>query len=190
MSRISFGIRGAQIASLLRGAVAIAWFGIQTYLASVVFRVMLVAMMPSLGALDKDSVLGLSTLGWIAFVILWIVQLVIVSYGMEMIRKYEAFAGPVILVTMAAVAIWIFVQAGGAIAWSSDDALAGPEMWLTIFAGGALWGIPINMLVFGVIVVVMAGGQFRINGTIIQSPSDIVQTIPTQPSLSWPASLC
>ncbi|BAS16090.1 probable allantoin permease [Arthrobacter sp. Hiyo8] len=46
MSRISFGIRGAQLASLVRGAVAIAWFGIQTYLASVVLRVMLVAMFP------------------------------------------------------------------------------------------------------------------------------------------------
>ncbi|MEE2522903.1 NCS1 family nucleobase:cation symporter-1 [Pseudarthrobacter sp. J75] len=208
MSRISFGIRGAQIASLLRGAVAIAWFGIQTYLASVVFRVMLIAMVPSLASLDANSILGLSSLGWIAFGILWIVQLVIVSFGMEMIRKYEAFAGPVILVTMAAVAIWIFTEAGGAIAWSSDNALEGPDMWLTIFAGGALWvsiygtfvlnfcdftrsavskkavvrgnfwGIPINMLVFGAIVVVMAGGQFKINGTIIESPSDIVQTIP------------
>src|SRR6185312_5320728 len=47
MSRISFGIRGAQLASLLRGAVAVAWFGIQTFLASVVLRVMLVAMIPS-----------------------------------------------------------------------------------------------------------------------------------------------
>jgi NCS1 family nucleobase:cation symporter-1 len=208
MSRISFGIRGAQIASLLRGAVAVAWFGIQTYLASVVFRVMLVAMFPGLHDLDQDSILGLSTLGWMAFVALWVVQLVIVSFGMEMIRKYEAFAGPVILATMAAMAIWIFVEAGGSIAWSSNKALEGPEMWLTIFAGGALWvsiygtfvlnfcdftrsavskkavvrgnfwGIPINMLVFGAIVVVMAGGQFKINGTIIKSPSDIVQTIP------------
>jgi nucleobase:cation symporter-1, NCS1 family len=208
MSRISFGIKGAQIASLLRGAVAVAWFGIQTYLASVVFRVMLVAMFPALGDLDQDSILGLSTLGWLAFVTLWVVQLVIVSFGMEMIRKYEAFAGPVILATMAAMAVWIFVEAGGSIAWSSNKALEGPEMWLTIFAGGALWvsiygtfvlnfcdftrsavskkavvrgnfwGIPINMLVFGAIVVVMAGGQFKINGTIIKSPSDIVQTIP------------
>ncbi|SCB72034.1 nucleobase:cation symporter-1, NCS1 family [Pseudarthrobacter enclensis] len=208
MSRISFGIRGAQIASLLRGAVAVAWFGIQTYLASVVFRVMLVAMFPGLADLDKDSILGLSTLGWAAFLILWVVQLVIVSFGMEMIRKYEAFAGPVILATMAAMAIWILVEAGGSIAWSSNNALEGMDMWRTIFAGGALWvsiygtfvlnfcdftrsavsknavvrgnfwGIPINMLLFGAIVVVMAGGQFKINGTIIQSPSDIVQTIP------------
>jgi NCS1 family nucleobase:cation symporter-1 len=43
---------------------------------------------------------------------------------------------------------------------------------------GNFWGIPINMLLFGAIVVVMAGGQFKINGTVIPSPSDIVQTIP------------
>ncbi|BCW37623.1 permease [Arthrobacter sp. StoSoilA2] len=208
MSRISFGIRGAQIASLVRGAVAVAWFGIQTYLASVVLRVMLVAMAPGLKDLDSNSILGLSTLGWLSFVALWIVQLVIVSFGMEMIRKYEAFAGPIILVTMAAIAVWVFIEAGGAIQWSGIKGLEGADMWLTIFAGGALWvsiygtfvlnfcdftrssvsrksivkgnfwGIPINMLVFGAIVVVMAGGQYKINGTVIESPSDIVQSIP------------
>ncbi|MEW1823370.1 NCS1 family nucleobase:cation symporter-1 [Arthrobacter sp. NPDC080031] len=208
MSRISFGIRGAQLASLVRGAVAIAWFGIQTYLASVVLRVMLVAMFPGLKDMDANSILGLSTLGWIAFVSLWIVQLVIVSFGMEMIRKYEAFAGPIILATMLAIAIWVFVEAGGAIQWSGIKGLEGGEMWRTIFAGGALWvsiygtfvlnfcdftrssvskksivrgnfwGIPINMLLFGAIVVIMAGGQYKINGKIIESPSDIVQSIP------------
>ncbi len=34
------------------------------------------------------------------------------------------------------------------------------------------------MLFFGVIVVVLAGGQFKINGEVIESPADIVQTIP------------
>lgn len=44
---------------------------------------------------------------------------------------------------------------------------------------GNFWGIPpINMLVFGAIVVVMAGGQYKINGTVIESPSDIVESIP------------
>jgi nucleobase:cation symporter-1, NCS1 family len=208
MSRISFGIRGAQLASLLRGAVAVAWFGIQTFLASVVLRVMLVAMVPSLHDLDTNSILGLSTLGWISFVGLWIVQLVIVSFGMEMIRKYEAFAGPVILVTMVLLAVWVFIEARGSIQWTGIRGLEGGEMWRTIFAGGALWvsiygtfvlnfcdftrsavskksivrgnfwGIPINMLLFGAIVVVLAGGQYKINGTIIETPSDIVQSIP------------
>jgi NCS1 family nucleobase:cation symporter-1 len=208
MSRISFGIRGAQLASLIRGAVAVAWFGIQTFLASVVLRVMLVAMVPSLHELDTNSILGLSTLGWIAFVGLWIVQLIIVSFGMEMIRKYEAFAGPIILLTMVLLAIWVFTEAHGSVQWTGIRGLEGGEMWRTIFAGGALWvsiygtfvlnfcdftrsavskksivrgnfwGIPINMLLFGAIVVVLAGGQYKINGTIIETPSDIVQSIP------------
>jgi nucleobase:cation symporter-1, NCS1 family len=208
MSRISFGIRGAQLASLVRGAVAVAWFGIQTFLASVVLRVMLVAMVPSLHELDSNSLLGLSTLGWTAFVALWIVQLVIVSFGMEMIRKYEAFAGPIILLTMVLLAVWVFIEARGSIQWTGIRGLEGGEMWRKIFAGGALWvsiygtfvlnfcdftrsakskksivrgnfwGIPINMLLFGAIVVVLAGGQYKINGTIIETPSDIVESIP------------
>ncbi|MET0871148.1 MAG: NCS1 family nucleobase:cation symporter-1 [Paeniglutamicibacter terrestris] len=208
MSRIAFGIRGAQIPALLRGAVAIAWFGIQTYLASVVLVVMILAVAPSAAGLNSNSFLGLSALGWICFVALWALQLVIVSYGMEMIRKYEAFAGPVILVTMGALAVWMFTRAGGSIAWSTGNTKTGLDMWLGILGGGALWvsiygtfvlnfcdftrsakskgsivrgnfwGIPLNMLLFGVIVVVMTGAQFKIDGTIIDSPSDVVAAIP------------
>lgn len=47
ISRISFGIHGAQIPALIRAVIAIAWFGIQTYLASVVFRVLLTAIHPA-----------------------------------------------------------------------------------------------------------------------------------------------
>ena len=44
---------------------------------------------------DHDSILGLLSLGWVCFVAIWQVQLVILAYGMEMVRRYEAFAGPV-----------------------------------------------------------------------------------------------
>lgn len=208
MSRIAFGIHGAQIAALLRGGVAVAWFGIQTYLASVVLRVLLIAVFPGLKPLDDGPFLGLSPLGWGAFVALWIVQVVIVSYGMEMIRKYEAFAGPIILVTMLALAVWMFAKAGFSIAWSTGKDLTGGDMWMHILGGGALWvaiygtfvlnfcdftrsakskksivkgnfwGIPINMLLFGAITVVLAGAQFKIDGRIIESPSDVVASIP------------
>lgn len=208
MSRIAFGIHGAQIPALIRGGVAIAWFGIQTYLASLVLRVLLIALVPAFADLDRNSILGLSTLGWASFLSLWLVQVVIVRYGMDMIRKYEAFAGPIILITMTALAVWMFMRAGGSIALSTKDSLTGGAMWREIFAGGALWvsiyatfvlnfcdftrastsrksiikgnfwGIPINMLFFGLIVIVITGAQFSINGVIIGSPSDIVQAIP------------
>ncbi|MCF2434686.1 cytosine permease [Streptomyces thinghirensis] len=94
MSRIAFGIKGAKLPAAVRGAVAIAWFGIQTYLASAVLSTLLVAMFPGLARLDTNSLLGQSTLGWITFLVLWALQVVIVSYGMQMIRRYMAFAAP------------------------------------------------------------------------------------------------
>lgn len=138
MSRIAFGIRGAQISAVARGGVAIVWFGVQTYLASVVARVLLTALFPGLAGWDTNSILGLSTLGWLTFVVLWIIQVVIVSFGMDMIPKYEAFAGPIILVTMLAHAVWMFSQAGGSFALSTPDSLTGGAMWREIFVGGAL----------------------------------------------------
>ena len=75
-------------------------------------RVLLIALVPGLENLDHNSILGLSTLGWLTFGALWMVQTYIVQHGLDMIRKYEAVAGPVILVTMAALAVWIFMKAG------------------------------------------------------------------------------
>jgi nucleobase:cation symporter-1, NCS1 family len=208
LSRVAFGIHGAQIAAIARGGVAIVWFGIQTYLASVVLRVLLIAVAPGLASWDRNSILGLSTLGWISFVALWVLQVIVVSYGMEMIRKYEAFAGPTILLTMLALAVWLIFEADGSIAFSTAQSLTGGKMWWHIIVGGTLWiaiygtfvlnfcdftrnatsrtaiirgnffGIPLNMLFFGAIVVALAGAQYKINGEIIQSPADIVRTIP------------
>lgn len=142
MSRIAFGVSGAKIPAAVRGIVAIAWFGIQTYLAAIVLKVLLIALFPSTASLDEVSFLGLSVLGWISFVALWILQVFIVIRGMEMIRKYEAFAGPIILVTFLSLAVWVFVKAqrlGLDIQWSAPDALSGAEMWLHIGEGAALW---------------------------------------------------
>jgi NCS1 family nucleobase:cation symporter-1 len=208
MSRIAFGIRGGQVSSVIRGCVAIVWFGIQTYLASAVLRVALIAVFPGLASWNTDSVLGLSTLGWASFVVLWLIQMVVASYGMELIRRYLSFAGPVVLVTMLSIAVWLFVEAGGSVAFPTAHAPTGGAMWGQIFAGAALWvvvygtfmlnvcdftrsatskscitrgnffGILVNMLFFAGIVVTLAGAQFHINGKIIHSPQDVVATIP------------
>ncbi|MFF8285307.1 NCS1 family nucleobase:cation symporter-1 [Streptomyces albus] len=208
MSRIAFGVNGAKIPAGVRGAVAIAWFGIQTYLASSVLSTLLTAMFPGLRALDTNSVLGQSTLGWITFLALWTLQVVIVSYGMQMIRRYMAFAAPTTLITMCALAAWMFFRADGSISWSTDTPLTGGAMWLQILQGAALWvvvygtfvlnfcdftrsaksrgaivrgnviGIPVNMLFFAVIVAVLSGAQFKLDGRVITSPTDIVRTVP------------
>ena len=208
MSRISFGIRGAQVPALVRGVVAIAWFGIQTYLATKVASVLVIALAPGAAALERTSFLGLSTLGWICFVALWFLQVGIMLYGMDGIRRYEAFAGPIVLLTLLVLAIWMLVRVGGSISLSVPEPLTGGPMWLHILGASSLWvaiygtfllnfcdftrsaptrraivrgnfcGIPLNILFFGVIAVVLAGGQFRIDGRVISSPTDVVNTIP------------
>lgn len=208
VSRIAFGIRGGRIPAIARGVVAIVWFGIQTYLAADVLNVLLVSLVPSLSGLEHISFLGLSALGWGSFAALWLLQVFIVSYGMAMVRRYVAFAGPVILVTMLLLAGWVLARADFSIAWSTDQPLTGSAMWQKIFVGAALWvviygtfalnvcdftrcahnrraimlgnlvGIPLNMMLFAAIVIILAGAQFHINGQIIASPADIVRTIP------------
>lgn len=122
MSRISFGVRGAQLPALVRGAVAIAWFGIQTYLATQVLVVMVLA-----GASLWTAIYGTFVLNFCDF-------------------------------TRGAVST-------GAV------------------RRGSFWGILPNTLFFGVVVVVLAGGQLRIGGQVISSPADVVNTIPNTPLL-------
>lgn len=135
MSRIAFGVRGAQIPALLRGVVAIVWFGIQTYLATNVLTVLVVALAPGAAALERTEFLGLSALGWICFLALWVVQVGILLYGMDGIRRYEAVAGPIVLVALVALAVWTFLRAGGSIALSVPEPLTGGAMWVQILGG-------------------------------------------------------
>ncbi|MFJ4717304.1 NCS1 family nucleobase:cation symporter-1 [Streptomyces sp. NPDC088785] len=209
MSRIAFGVRGSQLPALVRGGVAIAWFGIQTYLASQVLRTLLKALWPGVASYDTNSFLGLSTLGWISFLFLWLVQVLIVSFGMQVIRRYMAIAAPTVLVTMLALAVWMFAKADGSIALSGATHFTGGAQWLHIFEAAALWvvvygtfvlnfcdftrsatshraivrgnlvGIPVNMLFFAGIAAVLSGAQFRLDGEVITSPTDIVRTIPS-----------
>src|SRR5699024_10162714 len=121
------------------GGVAIVWFGIQTYLAANVLSAMLVELIPSLSYLQETMLLGLPLLGWCSFLSLWLIQLIIVSYGMAMVRHYISFAGPIILITMLSMAGWMLIRSDFTIAWSIDNPLTGSSMWGMIFAGACLW---------------------------------------------------
>jgi NCS1 family nucleobase:cation symporter-1 len=213
LSRIAFGIRGAQLAAVIRGFVAIVWFGIQTYLATLAMRVMLIALWPQLSLLDANSILGLSTLGWASFLALWAVQMVIARYGMETIRHYEAYSGPITLITFIGLAGWVLVQTEGQIAWKAPLDLSGGMMWHEIFAGAALWvaiygtfllnycdftrssksraaivggnfwGILLNVMFFACLTVIFAGGGLELDGYLLDSPADLVASIPNTPLL-------
>lgn len=112
LSRISFGVFGANIPALIRALIAIFWYGIQTWLASVAVVILVLKIFPRSQPYAENSILGLSTLGWICFLALWLVQLLVLRNGMESIRSLVDWSGPAIYVAIFALAAWIWYQAG------------------------------------------------------------------------------
>ena len=112
VARISFGVMGANLAAVVRGVVGIVWYGVQTYFASKAVQVLVLTLIPSAEGLTHSDFVGLSTLGWFSFLLMWIFQLVIFLSGMERIRKFIDFCGPVVYVVMFALAIYILSQSG------------------------------------------------------------------------------
>ncbi|MGW5113021.1 NCS1 family nucleobase:cation symporter-1 [Nocardia sp. NPDC004123] len=120
MCRSAFGVKGANIPAIIRGLIAVAWYGIQTYLASAALIVVAVKLFPSLAPYAKSGdygFLGLSLLGWCAYLVLWVVQAAVFWQGMESIRKFIDFCGPAVYVVMFFLCGYLIYKAG----WSAID---------------------------------------------------------------------
>jgi len=118
--RASFGVKGANIPAIIRGLIAVAWYGIQTYLASAAFMVMALHLFPNLAPyadVAQHGFAGLSTLGWVAFMVMWVLQAFVFWHGMEAIRKFIDWAGPGVYVVMAILCGWLVWKAG----WKNID---------------------------------------------------------------------
>ncbi|RXZ70140.1 NCS1 family nucleobase:cation symporter-1 [Agromyces albus] len=132
INRAIFGIKGANIPAIIRGLIAIAWYGVQTYLAAASLNIVFLKFIPGSAALLESSFLGLSTLGWISYAILWVAQAALFWNGMETIRHFIDWAGPAVYVVMIVLAIYLVSEAG----WEniSLDLSAGEplEFWASI----------------------------------------------------------
>lgn len=116
--RATFGVFGANIPAVIRGLIAVAWYGIQTYLASSAFIIIILKFWPEMAAyadVKQHAFLGLSYLGWVGFMLLWVLQAVVFWSGMNSIRKFIDWAGPAVYVVMFAMAVWLVKEAG----WSN-----------------------------------------------------------------------
>ncbi|MBP1235241.1 NCS1 family nucleobase:cation symporter-1 [Arthrobacter sp. PvP102] len=138
--RPSFGVLGANIPGIIKAIIATCWYGIQTWVASTAIVVAVLRFFPDLEPLTKDSFLGLSTLGWAAFLILWAIQFVVFYRGIETVRRFCDWAGPGVYVVMFLLAGWIVMKAGpGNISFTlSSEQLGGGQMWAMFFTAVAL----------------------------------------------------
>ncbi len=112
INRAIFGVKGANIPAVIRGLIAVAWYGVQTFLAAESLNIVFLKFIPATEALTQVSFLGLDALGWISFAILWVAQAALFWTGMETIRKFIDWAGPAVYVVMLVLAIYLVSKAG------------------------------------------------------------------------------
>jgi NCS1 family nucleobase:cation symporter-1 len=103
--RASFGVRGANFAAIARALVACGWFGIQTWLGGAALDALVTAVW--------DGWAGVTGHTFIAFIVFWAIQLVIILTGIEGVKWFESLSAPLLLSGSIALLIWGFVAGGG-----------------------------------------------------------------------------
>ncbi|MGY4709823.1 NCS1 family nucleobase:cation symporter-1 [Mycolicibacterium sp. CBM1] len=207
--RSVFGVLGANIPAIIRGLIAVAWYGIQTYLASAALDVVLLKLFPSLAPyadVTQYGFLGLPLLGWGSFMLLWVLQACVFWRGMESIRRFIDFCGPAVYVVMFVLCGYLIHKAGwgaidlnlGSVTYTGLDSipvmLGAIALVVSYFSGpmlnfgdfsrygksfaavkkGNFLGLPVNFLLFSVLVVVTASLTVPVFGELITDP---VQTV-------------
>ncbi|MBF0687334.1 MAG: NCS1 family nucleobase:cation symporter-1 [Cellulomonas sp.] len=112
INRAVFGVLGANIPAVIRGLIAVAWYGVQTFLAAEALNIIFLKFVPGSAALLEPSFVGLNALGWISYAILWVAQAALFWNGMETIRRFIDWAGPAVYVVMIVLAIYLVSEAG------------------------------------------------------------------------------
>lgn len=111
-ARASYGVFGANLPALMRGAVACGWFGIQCWIGGAAINLGIAAAFP--GWLEFGGNIGGNPIGmWISFAIFWAIHMYIIYRGMETLRRFQTWAAPIVLAFGLGLAIWMIIAADG-----------------------------------------------------------------------------
>jgi len=111
-ARAFYGVRGANVPALLRAFIACGWFGIQTWIGGSGIHVIAGKIFGDWWT-DAAVVGGRPWTLWASFALFWVIQMFIIWYGMDMVRRFENWAAPFVIVVAVALLIWIVTEAGG-----------------------------------------------------------------------------
>ena len=110
IARASMGVRGANFPALIRGIVAIFWYGVQTYFASTALALLFNALLDNPGG---GSFLGMNAVDWVSYAIVCVFQLGLFLRGFDWITNFLNWAGPLVYLVMIALLGVIWYKAGG-----------------------------------------------------------------------------
>lgn len=111
-ARASFGVKGANVPALLRAIVACGWFGIQTWIGGAAIYNMLRVWNTSLPEINTSTLLP-QALPMICFLLFWLLNMVVVYFGVESIRKLLVFKAIFLPLAALALLFWALSAAHG-----------------------------------------------------------------------------
>lgn len=111
-ARAFYGVRGANLAAILRAIVACGWFGIQTWIGGQAIFV-IVGKLAGNGWTQAGAIAGQPWTMWLSFAIFWVLQIAVITRGIDALRRFENWAAPLVTVAFAALLVWILIKAGG-----------------------------------------------------------------------------
>jgi len=109
-ARASMGVIGANFPAMVRGIVAMFWYGAQTYFASTAVALLITGIS---GATGSGDFLGMNNIQWISFIFVAVFQIILFWNGIDLIRRFLNFAGPAVYVIMIILMLTIWFKAGG-----------------------------------------------------------------------------
>lgn len=114
-SRASFGVLGANIPALLRAVVACGWFGIQTWIGGYAIYQGLKLWIPGIATLPSifPSGWGLETGPAITFILFWAINMLVVYFGIDSIKKLLLFKAIFLPAAATSLLFWALSAADG-----------------------------------------------------------------------------
>lgn len=122
MARASMGVRGANFPAMVRGIVAIFWYGVQTYFASTAVALLINALF---GIEGGATFLGMTAVGWLSYFLVCVFQVALFMRGVDSIAVFLNWAGPLVYIVMLILMFAIWYQAGGGLLTAVGDIFAG-----------------------------------------------------------------
>ncbi|MCL5776536.1 NCS1 family nucleobase:cation symporter-1 [Limibaculum sp. FT325] len=109
MARAAMGVEGAKFPALVRGIVAIFWYGVQTYFASTAVALLIRSVF---GIEGGAEFLGMTGVGWVSYIIVCVFQLGLFMMGIDWVGRFLNWAGPFVYAVMIALMLAIWWKAG------------------------------------------------------------------------------
>jgi NCS1 family nucleobase:cation symporter-1 len=112
-ARASYGTFGSNLPALMRAIVACGWFGIQAWIGGQALHTFFGAVWPRWHDLLGGPVAGHTPTEWIAFLLFWALNILIIYRGMDLLRNVENWAAPFVLIMTAFLLAWAVWRAHG-----------------------------------------------------------------------------